>query len=126
MTPVLTVASGICLLGGAFFCVTAVVGILRFPDLYTRLHAATKGVTAGAILLLLGVALLEGFGPVLAKLALIGVFLVVTNPMATHAIARAACREGICRPQVVVDEYGDFLAELREMTSDGRYPVDRW
>lgn len=126
MMDTTSILAGISLFGGMFFCVTAVVGVLRFPDLYTRLHAATKGVTAGSILLLLGVAILEGFGPIVGKLFLIGMFFIVTNPIATHAIARAACRKDVCTPQVVVDDYEEFLERLRHQSRDMEYPSDHW
>ncbi len=127
MTVVQHVLAGLALLGGTFFCVSAVIGVLRFPDLYTRLHATTKGVTAGSLLLLAGVAILEADFFVVGKLFIIGLFFLVTNPIATHAIARAACREQLCEPQVIVDEYQEYLDRLREEEEGGlEYRSDHW
>ncbi len=126
MMGIEVIVAGLCLFGGTFFCVTAVIGVLRFPDLYTRLHAATKGVTAGSLLLLSGVAVLEGLGPVVAKIFLIGLFFIATNPIATHAIARAACRERVCIPQAVVDDYREFLDKIKSEQAGSDYPSDRW
>ncbi|MFD1684442.1 monovalent cation/H(+) antiporter subunit G [Halobellus litoreus] len=75
---------------GTFFGFVAVVGIIRLPDLYTRAHATSKSDTLGIILTLGGVALVFGADLAVAKTAILGVFLFVTNPTAAHAITRAA------------------------------------
>lgn len=75
------------LLAGIYFLLSAAVGLLRFPDFYTRLHAGSKCVMAGSILVLLGCIVLEGIGFVSLKLIVILVFLFITNPIAIHAIA---------------------------------------
>ena len=99
------------LTGSCFFFLAAVLGMLRFPDVYTRLHAGTKAVTAGSILLLMGVAMWEASWHVFTKLLLIGLFLLVTNPIANHAIARASYRRGVAVPHVVMDQYRKYLFE---------------
>jgi multicomponent Na+:H+ antiporter subunit G len=75
---------------GTFFGFVAVVGIIRLPDLYTRAHATSKSDTLGIILTLGGVALVFGADLAVAKTAILGLFLFVTNPTAAHAITRAA------------------------------------
>lgn len=96
-------------LSGSFFCFAAAVGLLRFPDFYTRLHAGTKSMTAGAVLILLGVGVLRGDGwDMLKLLAIVGFFL-MTNPVATHAIARASYRQNIAMPEAESDEYRSYL-----------------
>ncbi|MDQ2053167.1 MULTISPECIES: monovalent cation/H(+) antiporter subunit G [Halobellus] len=80
---------------GTFFGFVAVVGIVRLPDLYTRAHATSKSDTLGIILTLSGVALVFGADLAVAKTALLGLFLFVTNPTAAHAITRAAYDQGI-------------------------------
>ncbi len=105
------------ILGGTFFLIAAVVGILRFPDVYTRLHAGTKGVTAGALLVIGGVMIEHGTWTAAAKLVLTGVFLLMTNPVATHAIARASYRRGIVMPVVVMDDYRPFLQRRLDQDS---------
>lgn len=95
---------------GLFFCFAMTVGMLRFPDAYTRLHAGTKGLTVGAGLLLIGVAARSPSIAFALRALVVGVFLFVTNPIATHAIARANYRSEHARRHLVVDEY----AESRE------------
>jgi len=80
---------------GTFFGLVAVVGIVRLPDLYTRAHATSKSDTLGIILTLGGVGLVFGADLAVAKTALLGLFLFVTNPTAAHAITRAAYDQGI-------------------------------
>ncbi|SDX57444.1 monovalent cation/H(+) antiporter subunit G [Halobellus clavatus] len=80
---------------GTFFGFVAVVGIVRLPDLYTRAHATSKSDTLGIILTLSGAALVFGADLAVAKTAVLGLFLFVTNPTAAHAITRAAYDQGI-------------------------------
>ena len=75
---------------GAFFFLTATIGLLRFPDFYTRMHATGKGDTLGSLLVLFGLALYHGFTLESTKIILIAVFIFITSPTATHAIAKAA------------------------------------
>ncbi|MEL6955629.1 MAG: monovalent cation/H(+) antiporter subunit G [Pseudomonadota bacterium] len=88
-------------LGGALCVIGAIstligtVGVLRFPDFYTRLHAASVTDTAGASFLLIGMAVLAPHWLVLAKLVAIWVFLFLTSPTASHAIANAAHVAGL-------------------------------
>lgn len=94
---------------GLFFCFAMSVGMLRFPDAYTRLHAGTKGLTVGAGLLLVGVAVRAPSLAFAMRALLVGVFLGVTNPIAIHAIARANYRSERARRHLVVDEYAERL-----------------
>ena len=91
----LTIASWICLVGGGFFCVVGAVGMLRMPDFYTRMHAASVTETLGAGLILVGLMLQAGFTLVAVKLLFIGVLLFFVSPTATHALARAAMVRGL-------------------------------
>lgn len=99
MEQVLDVLSWISILGGLFFMLVGTIGILRMPDIYTRLHAAGMTDTMGAGLLLLGMAfqtvisMMHGethYWLVLTRLVLVYIFLLFTSPIATHALARAA------------------------------------
>ena len=83
------------LAAGLFFILAAVIGILRLPDFFTRLHAMGKCDTAGLSLSLLGLALLAGDPAVTVKLVLVLFLVAVANPTATHALARAASRAGV-------------------------------
>ena len=84
----------ILIVAGLFFFFTGTAGLLRFPDVYTRLHAAGKCDTLGAQLILLGIAVTNGVNLVSLKLLLITVFIMLANPTATHAMLRAALHSG--------------------------------
>lgn len=75
--------------------VTASIGVLRFPDFYSRIHPAGTSDTLGQIMILLSLIIYEGFSLVSVKLLLIIIFLLITNPTAMHAIAKASYFAGI-------------------------------
>ena len=83
----------IIILIGAFFHFSAGLGIFRMPDVYTRMQAGTKASTLGNVLVLLGLAFLHPDWT-LKLLLLIG-FVLVTNPVSSHALGRAAHAIGI-------------------------------
>lgn len=88
------VGAALCVLG-AGLALIGTVGVLRFPDFYTRLHATSVTDTSGASALLLGMALMSPSWLVVAKLAAIWLFIFLTTPTATHAIANAAHVAGL-------------------------------
>lgn len=98
-----TVLSVIFMSGGFFFLAVGVVGLLRLPDVYTRLHATTKCDTLGAGLVLIALAFQSDFTSAV-KLLLITIFIWIVNPTAAHVIAKAAWvtgfapAEGVKRP----------------------------
>ena len=77
---------------GAFFLFMGAIGLVRFPDFYARMHAAGKCDTLGVLLVLLGLAVHFGLSLASAKILMIAVFVFLTSPTATHAVARAALR----------------------------------
>jgi multicomponent Na+:H+ antiporter subunit G len=83
------------LLAGGLFGVLGGLGLLRFPDFYTRLHAAGVTDTLCAMLIIAGLVLQAGLGLLSLKLVLILLFLLFTAPTATHALARAAMVDGL-------------------------------
>ncbi len=87
--------SWIFILGGGFFAVTGGIGVLRLPDVFTRLHASGMTDTMGAGLLLTGLMFQAGLSLITVKLVLVLLFLWLTSPVATHAVARAALNQGI-------------------------------
>jgi multicomponent Na+:H+ antiporter subunit G len=89
--------------GGVFFAVVAVVGLVRLPDLYTRAHSTSKSETLGAVLILAAVAIAFGSNLSTVKTVLLLVFMFLTNPTAAHAITRAAADQGI-EPWTTDDE----------------------
>ncbi len=88
---------------GGFFLITGGVGLIRFPDFYTRMHAAGVTDTLGAALLLLGMVLQSGDVLTAIKLIMIGFFIFLTTPTATYAIANAAFTGGL-KPILHEDE----------------------
>jgi multicomponent Na+:H+ antiporter subunit G len=95
MKLALDLASWACLLAGGAFAIIGAFGMLRMPTFFTRMHASSVTDTLGAGLILLGLALQAGFTLVTAKLLIIGVLLLFTAPVATHALAKAALARGV-------------------------------
>lgn len=87
---ILALASGLALALGGFFMLSGAVGLLRFPDFYTRMHAAGMTDTLATFLIIGGLMLLAGWSLALLKLGLILLFIFFTSPTASHALARAA------------------------------------
>lgn len=85
---------GILVLGGLFFLVVGTIGLMRFPDMLTRMHSAAKCDTLGAALILTALIIYNGLNIVSLKLLLIILFLWLTNPTATHLIAKANTEQG--------------------------------
>ena len=90
---------GLLLLGG-FICVSGGIGMLRFPDFFSRMHAASVTDTLGGTLVLLGLMLqVDGQYLVLVKLVLVLLFILITSPTGSHALAKAALHGGL-RPKL--------------------------
>jgi multicomponent Na+:H+ antiporter subunit G len=83
------------LVAGGFFCIVGALGMLRMPDLYTRMHAASVVDTLGAGLVLLGLLLQAGWTLVAVKLLMIALIIFFASPTATHALAKAAMTRGL-------------------------------
>ncbi len=82
------------ILMGGFFSIVGGIGLVRLPDLYTRMHAAGLTDTLGAWSILLALMLQGGWSQATIKLVMIGLLLALTSPTATHALARAALATG--------------------------------
>ncbi len=95
MATAADLASWLLIAAGGIFCLVGAIGLLRMPDLYTRMHAASVIDTLGAGLLLLGMMLQAGLTLVTVKLIVIALLLFFTGPTATHALARAAHARGV-------------------------------
>ena len=90
MAEVAQYCGAVLLVAGAVFGLLAAIGILRLPDLYTRMHAASKAGTLGAGLVFVGIMVVCVDGPVILR-AIIGLlFLVLTTPVSAHLLAKAA------------------------------------
>ena len=100
MDQILTTLSWVLLLSGAFFLLTGSLGMVRLPDVFTRMHAAGMIDTMGAGMILVGLAVYNGADLITVRLLLVLAFLWFTSPIATHAVAKAALSGGL-RPYTV-------------------------
>ena len=91
----LHVVSALLMFSGVFFMIAGALGIIRFPDFYTRLHAAGKCDTLGEVLIILGFMIYEGFTFLSVKLLFLSFFILLANPVGTHALIRAAYLTGV-------------------------------
>ncbi|MBC9726332.1 monovalent cation/H(+) antiporter subunit G [Streptomyces sp. TRM68367] len=92
---VVEVLSGVLLVAGALFMLSGAVGLLRFPDFYTRIHAVGVTDSVGAGLVLLGLLLRTTAWDTGVRLVIILLFMALTSPTATHILAHAARRDGV-------------------------------
>ncbi|GAA3614165.1 monovalent cation/H(+) antiporter subunit G [Microlunatus ginsengisoli] len=109
------------LLLGALLCFAAAVGLLRFPDVLSRMHAATKPQTLGLLLLVAGVALEVRQPKVLGLLFLVAVLQLLTAPVSAHMVGRTAYRtHQVDDDSLIADELADDLARagFRRVDSD--------
>jgi multicomponent Na+:H+ antiporter subunit G len=90
MNLALDVVSWACLSAGGFFCIVGGIGLIRMPDFYTRMQAASLTETLGAGLILLGLLVQAGLTLTGAKIVMVGLLIFFTSPTATHALAKAA------------------------------------
>lgn len=89
------IIAGLFLAVGCFLFIVASVGVLRFPDFYTRMHAAGKVDTLGQFLILAGLVIYSGFSLVSIKLVMIMGLIFIINPTASHFLAKAAYVKGL-------------------------------
>ena len=105
------ILSWIFLVSGSFFCLTGAVGLLRFPEFFSRIHAASLTDTLGASLILIGLMFQAGWGLALPKLVLILVFSLLAGTTASHAMAKAALKSGMRPLDSGYDEQRDDAGE---------------
>jgi len=94
MIIALDIISWVLLSAGGIFILIGGIGVVRLPDLYTRMHAASLTDTIGTILILVGIMLQAGLSLAVIKLTAILVFLLLTGPTASYALANAALVSG--------------------------------
>lgn len=108
MTLWLAIPVSILLVAGGVFSVLAALGLLRLPDLYTRMHAASKAGTVGSGLLLLAAGLGSRDPAILVRALACFVFFILTAPVSAHLLARAAHLSGVPLDRSSVrDDYAD-------------------
>ena len=109
------VVASICLIGGALLALAAGVGVLRFPDLLSRMHAGTKPQVLGLILVLIGLSLRLRSGAAVWALILVALFQMLTAPVAAHLVGRGGYRTGkVRRDLLVVDELTEAQDEAAQ------------
>jgi multicomponent Na+:H+ antiporter subunit G len=120
MTFLVDAASWALILAGSFFTVVGAFGLVRMPEVFTRMHAASVVDTVGVGFLILGMCLQAGFGLVSLKLLFLLALFFFTGPVVTHALAQACLHEGV-EPRLAEDRRG--LAPPQAAPADaGRQP----
>ncbi len=111
--------SWVMIVSGGFFLVTGALGLLRMPDVYTRMHAASVIDTLGAGLMLGGLMLQSGFDLVTIKLIFVLLLILFFSPVVSHALAQAALAEDI-KPVLSEDrrEARDGVLEARGLSAE--------
>jgi len=119
MELLINLASWLLILGGSAFLLTGAIGMIRLPDMFSRMHGAGIIDTMGTALLVLGMMLQAGLTIVSIKLFMILLFLMFTSPTTTHALARAAIDSGL-KPLVDEDEEKDAeeLAMMKKLEAE--------
>lgn len=101
----MTIAGAILLLAGSVFASLGALGILRFPDVYTRLHASSKAGPMGVGLMLLGAGVSTGEPWTILRTVIGLVFLILVSPVSSHLLARSAVKTGVkSRSTLSIDE----------------------
>jgi multicomponent Na+:H+ antiporter subunit G len=95
MDMLITIISGFFLLMGSFLCFSGGIGLLRFPDFYTRMHAAGVTDTLGAGMILVGMMILSTDILVLTKLVMVLLLTLLIGPTTSHVLAKAAFHNGL-------------------------------
>jgi multicomponent Na+:H+ antiporter subunit G len=95
MDIVINIISGLCLFIGSFLCVSGGIGILRFPDFYTRMHAVGVAETLGASMILIGLMMHSTDFLVFVKLVMILLLILLIGPTTSHVLAKAALHNGL-------------------------------
>lgn len=114
-TAVADVIAAVCLLSGASLALIAAIGVIRLPDLLSRMHAATKPQVLGLMLVLTGLGFRLREPEAIGILALIALFQLVTSPVANHMVGRASFRAGQADPErLIVDELSTCLPQIEE------------
>jgi len=114
---VIDALTAVCLLGGALMSLAAAIGLLRFPDLMSRMHAATKPQVLGLFLMLTAVGLQMRAWSLVPVLIVAWLFQLLTVPVSAHMVGRAGYRTKHRRPELLsADELNDVVEAVREDT----------
>jgi multicomponent Na+:H+ antiporter subunit G len=114
------IASWASILLGCFFTIVGMLGLVRMPEVFTRMHAVSVTDTLGVGLLILGMALQAGFSLVTLKLLFLLALFFFAGPVVTHALAQACLHEGV-KPALTEDRRSPNLSRPSD-ANDGRLP----
>lgn len=89
------ILTGLFLIIGCFLLLVASIGVIRFPDFFSRMHAAGKGDTMGQSCIIIGLIIYSGFNIVSLKLLIMMIMILIINSTATHFLAKAAYVKGV-------------------------------
>ncbi|WP_137724063.1 monovalent cation/H(+) antiporter subunit G [Prescottella subtropica] len=113
MNTFLDVVAAVCILVGALLALTAAIGIVRFPDTLSRMHAASKPQVIGLVLVLIGSVIRLHGNVDIWMLVLVGLFTLLTAPVIAHSVGRVAYREQRGRDGLLMDQYDDDPTAFR-------------
>lgn len=119
LESVLDVIGSVLILIGASFTLTAAIGLVRLPDVLNRMHAGSKPQTLGFLMLCVGLSLVLRDASATAMLAVAACLQLVTSPVATQVMAKAAYRTGQYRADLVVDD-GDREGDRDDRDDDAQ------
>ena len=120
MEMLINIASWVLLVGGSAFLLIGAIGLIRLPDMFSRMHGAGVIDTMGAVMLFVGMMLKAGLTIVAIKIFLIVLFLMFTSPTTTHALARAAIAAGL-KPLRVDDKTDEKeMALMKDLEEERR------
>lgn len=120
------VVAAVLFLAGSFLAMVAGIGIARFPDLLSRMHAATKPQVLGLGMLMTALALEIRTGVVIWTLLLVVLFQLITAPVSAHMVGRAGYRTGRVRHDLlVVDELTEDLAAVAKSAADEKSTAEK-
>lgn len=91
---------------GCFLILIASIGVIRFPDFFSRMHSAGKGDTMGQACIIIGLIIYSGFNLVSLKLIMIMIMIMIINSTASHYLAKAAYKKGV-KPWMKGSKYGE-------------------
>ena len=107
------------MIAGALMSLAAAIGLIRFPDLLSRMHAATKPQVLGLLLFLLAMAVEFRSWKLLPVLAVAWLFMLLTAPVSAHMVGRAGYRTKHLRPELlVIDELDDVVERAQRLLQD--------
>jgi len=109
------IASAILIVFGVLFILISAIGLIRLPDFYIRVSAITKAATVGVASIMIGVAIYYNDVGVAVKATAIVLFLLITSPIASHIIGRAAYEDGVpLWKKTAFNEYRDYVEKLNK------------